>query len=142
MANGPDVACRSRLPLGLNYTRGDKIRDCATQYSLGGSPKILGNVSCRTDERRLANRIMRALRLIDSANRYRRLGRKFLLRLLYAKYLFANILARLSVSLNTLEGLIHYRGDLFCRRHFLTLHRINFFNLSYRIDCFKEMNFV
>lgn len=31
MAHEPDVACRSRLHPGLNYARGDKIRDCATR---------------------------------------------------------------------------------------------------------------
>jgi len=71
MAHGPDVACRSRLPAGLNYTRRDKIRDCTTRRDHSGGPsKILGNVSCRTDERRLVNRLCPcASRLIDWTNK-------------------------------------------------------------------------
>lgn len=55
-------------PSGLNYTRGDKIRDCATRT--GGPSKIFGYVSCRVYEHRLANRknYERSSRLIDWTN--------------------------------------------------------------------------
>lgn len=140
-ANGPDVACRSRLPPGLNYTRGDKIRDCATRRDtarrirLGGPPKILGNVSCRIDERRLANRIYACLTL-DRFDKCRRRGRKCLLRLLYAKNIRREHLGR-----ECLVEVIRWKDwnitkDLFCRHNFFILHRKCFYPI--KVYCFKK----